>query len=106
MFKKIIISALAVLSITSTGCANTKDDPYEVDYNDAWMMIDKNTNHRVGVVFSPVVIGDFKNPHSLMIDAVECDTEFKMCVSYQHPYNAVTLEKVSYKYARKSLGLK
>jgi len=97
--KKFLIAAMAILAM---GCARQDEDPFQVDYNDAWMLYDKDGNAQE-VVYSPVVIGKGEN---LTVDAVSCDKEFKVCCSFQYPFDEIRLEKVSYDYARKVLGLK
>lgn len=105
MFKKFVIAIALVLSVSGCSKSNATDENWkDVDYNDAWMMIDKADGSQVDIVFSPVVIGDFKDANSLVIDAVVCDKEYKMCVSYQFPFTDVELEKVSYAKAKEYMN--
>ena len=101
------IAAAMVLALAISGCskANAVDESWkDVDYNDAWQMIDKADGKSLDIVFSPVLVGDMKDAKSLMIDAVVCDKEYKMCVAYQFPFIDVELEKVSYAQAKAYLN--
>lgn len=103
--KKLASILFLVLAISGCSKANVTDENWkDVDYNDAWMIIDKSDNTPIDIVFSPVLIGDFKDAKSLTIDAVVCDKEYKMCVSYQFPFTDVELEKVSYNRAKSYLN--
>ena len=106
MLKKFALAFALVLSIS--GCSKNdavSDDSWkDVDYNDAWQMIDKADGKPIDIVFSPVLVGDMKDAKSLVIDAVVCDKEYKMCVSYQFPFTDVELEKVSYAKAKQYMN--